>query len=63
MTQRNLLLSNVADENIAVPLDRMVGVIEGGVVTPLPYTAPGFEGLVESIGQVMPQSIWPPFWA
>jgi len=55
MAQRNLLCCNVADENIAVPLERVVGVVEGGLVTPLPWTAAGFEGLVEAIGQVMPQ--------
>jgi purine-binding chemotaxis protein CheW len=55
MAQRNLLCCNLADENIAVPLERVVGVVEGGLVTPLPWTAAGFEGLVEAIGQVMPQ--------
>src|SRR4029453_13789467 len=33
----------------------VIGVAEGVLVTPLPYTAPSFEGLVEVFGQVMPQ--------
>src|SRR4029453_19342710 len=33
----------------------VIGVAEGALVTPLPYTAPSFEGLVEVFGQVMPQ--------
>jgi purine-binding chemotaxis protein CheW len=55
MTQRDLLCCDLADVHVAVPLERVIGVAEGGVVTPLPYTAPSFEGLVEVFGQVMPQ--------
>jgi chemotaxis signal transduction protein len=40
---------------VAVPLERVIGVAEGGLVTPLPYSAHSFEGLVEVFGQVMPQ--------
>ena len=40
---------------VAVPLERVIGVSEAAVVTPLPYSAPSFEGLVEVFGQVMPQ--------
>ncbi len=55
MMQRDLLCCDLADVHVAVPLERVIGVAEGGVVTPLPYTAPSFEGLVEVFGQVMPQ--------
>ena len=55
MSQRNLLACKLADESVAVPLERVIGVVEGGVVTPLPYSAPAFEGLVEVFGQIMPQ--------
>ena len=56
MTQRDLLCCELAGVHIAVPLERVIGVTEGGLVTPLPYTAPAFEGLVEVFGQVMPQA-------
>jgi len=56
MTQRDLLCCELAGVHLAVPLERVIGVAEGGVVTPLPYTAPAFEGLVEVFGQVMPQA-------
>ena len=56
MTQRDLLCCELAGVHFAVPLERVIGVAEGGVVTPLPYTAPAFEGLVEVFGQVMPQA-------
>jgi purine-binding chemotaxis protein CheW len=55
MAQRDLLCCDLAAVNVAVPLERVIGVAEGGVVTPLPYSAPSFEGLVEVFGQVMPQ--------
>jgi chemotaxis signal transduction protein len=55
MTQRDLLCCKLADVHVAVPLERVIGVAEGGLVTPLPYSAPSFEGLVEVFGQVMPQ--------
>ena len=55
MPQRDLLCCDLDDVHVAVPLERVIGVAEGGLVTPLPYTAPSFEGLVEVFGQVMPQ--------
>lgn len=55
MAQRNLLCCNLAATRVAVPLERVIGVAEAAVVTPLPYSAPSFEGLVEVFGQVMPQ--------
>jgi chemotaxis signal transduction protein len=55
MTQRDLLCCDLATVHVAVPLERVIGVAEGGLVTPLPYSAPSFEGLVEVFGQVMPQ--------
>lgn len=55
MAQRNLLCCNLTDGRVAVPLERVIGVAEAAVVTPLPYSAPSFEGLVEVFGQVMPQ--------
>lgn len=55
MAQRDLLCCNFSDGIVAVPLEQVVGVVEGGPVTPLPYTASSFEGLVEALGQVMPQ--------
>ena len=55
MAQRNLLCCNLAAAHLAVPLERVIGVAEAALVTPLPYSAPSFEGLVEVFGQVMPQ--------
>lgn len=55
MTQRTLLGCKLAGESVAVPLERVIGVVECGVVTPLPYSAAAFEGLVEAFGQIMPQ--------
>src|SRR5215467_14306212 len=55
MTQRDLLCCDLAAVHVAVPLERVIGVAEGVLVTPLPYSAPSFEGLVEVFGQVMPQ--------
>ena len=55
MAQRGLLCCKLAAAHVAVPLERVIGVAEGGVVTPLPYSAPSFEGLVEVFGQVVPQ--------
>src|SRR5262245_11096979 len=55
MAQRDLLCCDLATAHVAVPLERVIGVAEGGLVTPLPYSAPSFEGLVEVFGQVMPQ--------
>jgi chemotaxis signal transduction protein len=55
MAQRDLLFCNLPDAHVAIPLERVIGVVEGGIVTPLPYSATSFEGLVEVFGQVMPQ--------
>ena len=55
MNQRDLLCCDLGAIHVAVPLERVIGVAEGGLVTPLPYSAPPFEGLVEVFGQVMPQ--------
>jgi chemotaxis signal transduction protein len=55
MAQRLLLCCDLEGAHLAVPLERVIGVAEGAVVTPLPYSAPSFEGLVEVFGQVMPQ--------
>jgi chemotaxis signal transduction protein len=55
MAQRDLLCCNLAAGHVGIPLERVIGVAEGAVVTPLPYSAPSFEGLVEVFGQVMPQ--------
>jgi chemotaxis signal transduction protein len=55
MDQRGLLCCKLAGARVAVPLERVIGVAEGGIVTPLPYSAPSFEGLVEVFGQVVPQ--------
>src|SRR5947208_13035936 len=56
MNQRDLLCCDLGAIHVAVPLERVIGVAEGGLVTPLPYSAPSFEGLVEVFGQVMPQA-------
>lgn len=53
--QRDLLFCPFPRATVAIPLERVISVVEGGPVTPLPYTAASFEGLVEAIGQVMPQ--------
>ncbi len=55
MSRRTLLGCKLADESVAVPLERVIGVVECGAVTPLPYSAAAFEGLVEAFGQIMPQ--------
>jgi purine-binding chemotaxis protein CheW len=55
MNQRDLLCCDLGAAHVAVPLERVIGVAEGAMVTPLPYSAPSFEGLVEVFGQVMPQ--------
>ena len=55
MAQLNLLCCKTGGMTIAVPLDRVIGVVESGPLTPLPYSADAFEGLVDAIGQVMPR--------
>jgi purine-binding chemotaxis protein CheW len=55
MAQLHLLCCKSGDLNLAIPLDRVIGVVETGPLTPLPYSADAFEGLVDAIGQVMPR--------
>lgn len=55
MAQLNLLCCKTGDFTVAIQLDRVIGVVESGPVTPLPYSEDAFEGLVEAIGQVMPR--------
>jgi len=55
MAQRDLLCCNLGASHVAFPLERVIGVAEGLLVTPPPYSAPSFEGFVEVFGQVMPQ--------
>ena len=45
----------VSKTRYAVPLDRVIGVVESTKITPLPFSPPPFEGLVLAMGQVMPQ--------
>jgi chemotaxis signal transduction protein len=55
MAQLNLLCYKTGDLTVAIQLDRVIGVVESGLLTPLPYSEDAFEGLVEAIGQVMPR--------
>jgi len=55
MAQLNLLCCKTGEFTIAIQLDRVIGVVESGLLTPLPYAGDAFEGLVEAIGQVMPR--------
>lgn len=55
MAQLNLLCCKTGGLTIAIPLDRVIGVVESGPLTPLPYSSDAFEGLVDAIGQVMPR--------
>ncbi|NBV86616.1 MAG: hypothetical protein EBS01_10230 [Verrucomicrobia bacterium] len=55
MAQLHLLCCKSGDLTLAIPLDRVIGVVETGPLTPLPYSADAFEGLVDAIGQVMPR--------
>ena len=55
MPQRDLLCCSLGATHVALPLERVIGVAEGVLVTPLPYSAPSFEGLIEVFGQVIPQ--------
>ncbi len=45
----------VAGQRFAIPLDRVIGVTESTMLTPLPFSPPPFEGLVLAMGQVVPQ--------
>lgn len=55
MAQLNLLCCKTGEFTVAIQLDRVIGVVESGPLTPLPYSEDAFEGLVEAIGQVMPR--------
>jgi purine-binding chemotaxis protein CheW len=55
MAQLNLLCCKTGGLTVAVPLDRVIGVVETGPLTPLPFSTDAFEGLVDAIGQVMPR--------
>lgn len=55
MAQLNLLCCKFNETAVAIPHDRVIGVVEGGPLTPLPFSSAAFEGLVEAIGQVVPQ--------
>jgi chemotaxis signal transduction protein len=51
----NFLTCKVGKLSLAIQLDRVVGVVESGALTPLPYAGDAFEGLVEALGQLMPR--------
>lgn len=55
MAQINLLCCKAGDIDFVIQLDRVIGVVESGPLTPLPYAGDAFEGLVDAIGQVMPR--------
>ncbi len=55
MALLDLLCCKFNDTSVALPLSRVIGVVEGGPLTPLPFCADAFEGLVEAIGQIVPQ--------
>lgn len=46
---------SVAARQFAIPLDRVIGVVESTKITPLPFSPPPFEGLVLAMGHVVPQ--------
>jgi chemotaxis signal transduction protein len=39
----------------AIPLDQVIGVVESAELTPIPFSPAPFEGLVQAMGQVVPQ--------
>lgn len=45
----------LCDRRFALPLDRVIGVVESDKVTPIPFSPPPFEGLVQAMGQIVPQ--------
>jgi chemotaxis signal transduction protein len=45
----------VCGRRFAIPLDQVIGVVESAEVTPIPFSPPPFEGLVQAMGQVVPQ--------
>lgn len=55
MAQINLLCCRAGGIDFVIQLDRVIGVVESGPLTPLPYAGDAFEGLVDAIGQVMPR--------
>lgn len=55
MAQLQFLCCAFNQSRVAIPLDRVIAVVEGGPLTPLPFCAEAFEGLVDAIGQVVPQ--------
>ncbi len=55
MVHLNLLCCKVGDLFVAVQLDQVIGVVESGVITPIPFSGDAFEGLVDALGQVMPR--------
>jgi purine-binding chemotaxis protein CheW len=51
----DFLTAEVSTRKYAIPLGRVIGVVESGAVTPLPFSPPPFDGLVLAMGQVIPQ--------
>jgi chemotaxis signal transduction protein len=45
----------VGGRRFAIPLDQIIGVVESAELTPIPFSPPPFEGLVQAMGQVVPQ--------
>ena len=45
----------VHGRRFAIPLDQVIGVVESAELTPIPFSPPPFEGLVQAMGQVVPQ--------
>jgi chemotaxis signal transduction protein len=45
----------VSDRRFAIPLDQVIGVVESAELTPIPFSPRPFEGLVQAMGQVVPQ--------
>lgn len=55
MAYLSFLCAKVGNRHIAVPLERVIGVVDIGPLTPLPFSPPLFEGLVQAMGHVVPQ--------
>ena len=45
----------LSNRRFAIPLDQIIGVVESAELTPIPFSPPPFEGLVQAMGQVVPQ--------
>jgi chemotaxis signal transduction protein len=45
----------ICGRRFAIPLDQVIGVVESAAVIPIPFSPPPFEGLVQAMGQVVPQ--------